>query len=348
MDEIETKMLEWHTQKRKQALATLVKVYGSAPQPIGAKMAVTDDLQFTGAVSGGCVEGDVIEQAGRVIKSDAPKLVAYGISDEIAQGVGLTCGGTIEVFIEPFSRVQEQILSLQKDKRLFAVLTVLTGKRTGEKQIILPEDDAAGKINGLPQAPVIQEAVLDALRKQKSQKIDAVLDEEACQLFCEVFSPPARLIVIGAVHIAIPLVELTHVMNFTTIVVDPRSVFANRERFPNADELVIGWPADELEKLDIDENTYIAVVSHDDKFDVPALQVALRSKARYIGALGSRATHAGRVQQLLEAGVPAGLISRIHAPIGLDIGASGAGEISLAIAAEMIAVKNGRSLPGKQ
>ncbi|MEM5774673.1 MAG: XdhC family protein, partial [Anaerolineaceae bacterium] len=167
------------------------------------------------------------------------------------------------------------------------------------------------------------------------------------QVFCEVFSPPARLLIVGAVQIAMPLVELARVVGFQTYVIDPRQVFANRERFPTADEIVVGWPADELEALTVDESTFIVFISHDEKFDLPALLTALKSKARYIGALGSRTTHAARVEKLMRLGLQPEEIARIHAPIGLDIGAAGSQEIALAILAQMIAVKNGKNLPGK-
>ena len=347
MKEIDRKIIEWHSQNKNIAIATLVKVYGSAPQPLGAKMAITEDLEFTGSVSGGCVEGDVIEQAQRVIKSSSPKLMGYGISDDSAWGLGLSCGGTIEVFVEPFTSLHEKIIELQHNHDLFAVITILNGNRIGEKQIVFPVDLTGDENKGLILHPGIRDMAFRVLQNQKSEKFDVRLENEECQVFCEIFSPPARLIIIGAIHIAMPLVELARLLNFSTVIVDPRSTFANCDRFPTVDQIVVGWPAEELEKLEIDENTFIAFISHDEKLDVPALQKALNSKARYIGVLGSRKTHAGRVEKLLELGVSAESLARLHAPIGLDIGASGAQEIALAIMAEMIAIRNGKFFPGK-
>jgi len=347
MNETDRKISAWQTQGHRIATATLVKVYGSAPQPLGARMAVTEDFQVIGSVSGGCVESDVIEKAAKVIETREPRLVQYSIGDETAWGFGLACGGTIEVFIEPFQDIHARILEHQKENRLFGVLTVLTGSQTGKKEIVQPGNRHPLPQDSLLKYPPLVNAANEILKTQRSKKIDVRLENEDCQVFFELYSPPARLVIIGAVHIAMPLVELANVLGFRAIVIDPRPVFANRERFPSADELLVGWPADELEKLGIDENTYVVFVSHDDKFDVPALIAVLNSKARYIGALGSKTTHANRVTKLIEAGADPALIARIHAPIGLDIGASGAQEIALAIISEMVAVKNGKSLPGK-
>ncbi len=347
MNEIDQKFSQWLTENKRVAIATLVKVYGSAPQPLGSKMVVTEDGEFFGAVSGGCVEGDVIEQASRVIQTGQSKLKTYGISDDAAWEVGLACGGTIEVFIESSQPVHEDILQLQQQKVLFGVLTVLSGNRAGEKQIVLPAHLEDHPQPGLLAESDVFQTVSHALKVQKSEKMTAQLSGKSAELFCEIFSPPARLMIIGAVHIAMPLVELARLVSFSTFIIDPRRVFANRERFPSADHLVIGWPSEELEKLHIDENTFIVFVSHDEKFDVPALQVALKSNARYIGALGSKTTHAERVHKLIELGLTPQEIARIHAPIGLDIGAAGSQEIALAILTQMIAVKNGKQLPGK-
>ena len=212
------------------------------------------------------------------------------------------------------------------------------------KKLIIQSDEADEiyQTEELLRNNQLQDVIKRVMKNQKPEKAQITLEKEEITVFCDVIAPPARLIVIGGSHIAIPLVVLARLVDFSTVLVDARSAFANHERFPSVDEIVVGWPAEVLEKLEINENTFVAFVSHDDKFDVPALKVALQSKARYIGALGSRKTHANRVARLLEESVPMELIEQIHAPIGLDIGASGAAEIAVSILAEMLAVRNGK------
>jgi xanthine dehydrogenase accessory factor len=343
MRELISNIREWKKQNKNITLATVVKAYGSAPQPVGSMMSVNDAMQFDGSVSGGCVEGDVIRQSMKVTHSETPKLVKYGISDDTALDFGLACGGEIEVFIEPFTEVHEKMIELLENKEFFATATILSGIHTGKKWLMLSSGDFISGVSTDEFQPIIRPLIHSTLQSKKAQKIQANIAGETVDVFCCVFPPPARLMIVGAVHIAVPLVNLARLFGFDTYVIDARSAFATEERFPNVDHLIHEWPAEALNRLGIDENTFITFLSHDDKMDNPALLIALSSKAPYIGALGSRKTHAKRLQSLLEMGIEPGLLDRIHAPIGLKIGAVGAEQIAFAIMAEIIAVMNGVS-----
>ena len=332
----------WFSDNKKIALATVVKVYGSAPRGLGSKMVVNNDGLMAGSVSGGCVEGAVITESLDVIKKQASRLVKYGISDDQAFEIGLACGGNIEVFIEPlfeddFEHIKQAII----EHRLFAKITVLNGEDCGDHFF----QSGDGKQFGKLKSEGLQKAVEDllAISFQNQQKQRVLLDSENQQLdvFIDIFPPPPRLIIIGAVHIAIPLVAFARPLGFRTIVVDPRKAFSNRERFPDVDELVQRWPDEYLPESDLDEGCYLVALSHDDKLDVPALAEACKSRTHYIGALGSKNTFENHKRDLRQMGITEEEIKRIHSPIGMNIGASGPEEIALAIMAEIVSVRNG-------
>lgn len=346
MREILPEIEGWVNAGKQVAIATVVKVYGSAPRRLGAKMAVNQDGLMAGSVSGGCVENAVVTEALEVIETGKSRLVAYGITTDQAMSVGLACGGTIEVFIE---RLQaEQFESLRDElasNRLVLKVTALSGKACGATFLAYP--DGRHTQSFLPDD--IREKITDELLQSLSNsRLTTKLENEEVDVFGEVFTPAEKLIIIGAVHIAIPLVTFGKALGFYTIVLDPRRAFANLERFPHVDDLVVEWPQEKLEALGLDEGSYVVVISHDEKLDVPALAAACRSKARYIGALGSRKTFEKNKEGLREEGVTEEQIARIFSPIGLDIGARGAEEIALSIMAEVIAVRNGvRIAPGQ-
>lgn len=325
----------WHAQNRPAALATVVKVYGSAPRPLGAQMAVAATGDMVGSVSGGCVEGAVAQEALEVLATGQPRLVEYGIGDDWAKDVGLACGGNIQVFIRPAPPV------LEVGAAPVLHVTVLDGPEIGAwltyadgaVQARTIADDALA--DGLAaQAPTW-------LAAQQTHRTEITHAEVPVDLLVEVLAPPAQLIIVGAVHTAIALVQLAKSLGFHTAVLDARDAFATPARFAHADELVIGWPADTLEARALTASTYLVFLSHDEKIDNPALLHALQSPARYIGALGSRRTHAARVQALRELGATDAELARIHAPVGLDLGARTPEEIALAIIAEIVSVKNG-------
>lgn len=346
MRELIPQIKTWHEEGKKVALATIVSAYGSAPRPVGSKMAVSSAGEMSGSVSGGCVEGAVVEQALQVLRTGQNQLLKFGISDETAWGVGLSCGGAIEVFVEALDWTVFKILHENlEQERLFCLVTTIAGEDLGGSLIAWPDGNHTGSLGtpwlnnkSLPLA-------LDRLETQQSGREVIQGEPEKMELFIQVFPPPPRLVIIGAVHIAIPLVSMAKLQGFHTTVIDPRKSFATTERFPHPDELVTKWPDEALPEVSLDEGTYFVTLSHDDKLDVPALKIALEHPVRYIGALGSRKTHANRVEALLEMGADPQQIQRIHTPVGLDIGANNPQEIALAVMAEIVAVRRGRLSP---
>ncbi len=222
-----------------------------------------------------------------------------------------------------------------------ALVTVVAGPNIGRKLLIWSDGRRTGSLGAEPLDAQATQHALDLLVAQESGRATFSLNEETVDLFFDVHIPQPKLIIVGAVHIAIPLVTFAKTLGFYTIVIDARSMFATPDRFAHADELITQWPDDALHALPIDESTYIVTLTHDEKLDNPALKVAVGSKARYIGALGARSTHAKRVTALREMGVTEAQLARIHAPIGLNIGARGPEEIAVSIIAEIVAVRRG-------
>lgn len=331
----------WRAQGKQVAIGTLVQVYGSAPQPLGVKMAISSAGEIAGSVSGGCVEGAVAQEALAVLAAGKPKLVEYGIADELAQSVGLACGGQIAVYIEPWpadnpiNQAYERSLA---EARLVALASVIRGPLTGNRLLIWPDKQSRGALGDEFIDRLTVDRAQAMMEMQQPQLVPFDVQGQASALFLDVQPPPPRLLIVGAVHIAIPLITFAKVLGFHTVVLDARSAFATPERFGHADQLRIGWPADALPELHVDESAYIVVLTHDEKIDDPALLYACRSPARYIGALGSKRTHAARVERLRALGLGEAEIARIRAPIGIDIGARKPEEIAVAILAEMIAV----------
>lgn len=305
----------WRARGDAVALATVVKVTGSAPRPAGAKMIVNARGDIAGSVSGGCVEGAVIEAALEVIETGRPQLLHFGIADETAWSVGLMCGGQIDVFVERLDARFDEIARLSRERRRFAVQTLISGERIGDKSI-LAEPPAGGAF-----------------------PTTALIDTPAGPAFLDTIEPPDRLYIIGGTHISIALTTIARALGYHVTVIDPRQVFATPERFAHADALLIAYPHRALTPDMIDASTCFAILTHDPKVDDPALTIALNSPARYIGALGSRRTHAARLERLRQAGFSEAQLARIHAPIGLDIGARTPEEIAVAIAAEMVKTK---------
>jgi xanthine dehydrogenase accessory factor len=352
MQEIWNDIEQWQLAGLTSTLATVITVQGSSLRPAGSKMAVSSQGNISGSVTGGCVEGAVFEEAQVVRESGIPRLVSYGVSNESAWEVGLSCGGSIEVFIESmdtpawyviYPAIQE-CLNLKKSACL---ATIIAGPNTGKKKIMLEDNRVFGELGltALDQA-------ISSYAPNQTKPIDATTltintPQGEARIFLEYLLPPPRLIIVGAVHIAIPLVSMAKTMGLETVVIDARSAFATEDRFPHADQLIVEWPANALEKLGLDAASSVVCLSHDEKLDNPALQIALNSPAAYIGVLGSRKTHAKRREALLEMGVPETHINRIHAPIGLDLGALTPQEIALSIMAEIIAEQHAVSLDKK-
>jgi xanthine dehydrogenase accessory factor len=349
MREIIEQVKKWQEQGQRVALATVVKVYGSAPRGLGAKMAINEYGEFSGSVSAGCVEGAVIEEAMQVLKGGPARLLEYGISDDLAFSVGLTCGGIIHVFVEPLIQQPredapgfEPIFTGIGLEDLFGRVVILNGEKAGSSALIWPDGRSVGRLPFESENEKLLSMAREWIGAQKTGRVELDLKAEKQDVWIEAFAPRPQLIIVGGVHIAIPLVNFANQLGFHTVVVDARRAFANRERFPTADELVIGWPSDALESMRIHANTFIAVLSHDDKLDLPALKTAIASPARYVGALGSRKTQLRRKEELLEMGATQEQLERIHGPIGLDLGAANPEEIALAIMAQVVAITHGK------
>ena len=306
--------LMWHRESRGAVLATVLETWGSAPRAAGSQMVVDGAGQMMGSVSGGCVEGAVVLEAGEALRDGQPRLLTYGVSDAEAFAEGLACGGTIRVLVEPvagFAEVLERLVVARADGRAVALVTDLAG--FGRRLVAQGE-----------------EAGVDArLRSDRSGVEDG--------RFVAVHNLPLRLIVVGAVHIAQALLALARTCGYRPVLIDPRGAFGSAERFPG-EAIIEDWPDAALARLAPDARTAVVTLTHDPKLDDPALAFALRSQAFYVGCLGSKRTHAARVARLAARGFSAGEIARLHAPVGLDIGARTPGEIALSVMAEITQV----------
>ena len=324
--------LDWLAAGRRVALATVVGTWGSSPRPIGSLLVATDDGAFAGSVSGGCIEGAVIQACGTAMRSGRPALLPFGVGDDVARAADLACGGTLEVFVEPVDDAAA-LRPLRDDRPLLRLVDLDSGAATLLRGADLHGTAALG--------PETRAAVDAALADGRSRRIAA----DGRDLFLAVFAAPIRLIIVGAVHIAQVLSALAHAAGFRVLVIDPRDGFAAADRFP-AVTMSRDWPDDALRDAPPDARSAVVTLSHDPRLDDPALIAALRSAAFYIGALGSARTHARRVQRLRGAGFTDSALARIHGPVGLDLGGRTVPEIAVAILAEIIAVRHGRQIGG--
>jgi xanthine dehydrogenase accessory factor len=326
------------TEGRPVGRAVVTSVWGSAPRPEGSSMLATADGTMAGSVSGGCVEGATATEIGEAIGRGTPKLVTFGVTHERAWEVGLACGGTIKVFVEP--RVRPEVLAAARGPGGEAVATVIEGPGTGGSVRIFEDGRVDGRLEGVS-VEAVRDAALDALRRELSTTATIDAGGAPATVFLEVFPRQPRLVIFGGVHIAVALVPLARALGYRTIVADGRPAFLTPERFPDADQRILAWPEEAFEQIGLDASCYVCILSHDPKFDEPALQLALRSPARYIGAIGSRKTQASRRDWLRSEGFGDADIARVHGPIGLELGGRQPAETALAILAEMTAVRYG-------
>jgi len=311
--------------------AVVTSVWGSAPQAEGAAMLVSAGGAMAGSVSGGCVETAAAEAVRAAITMNAPRLIRYGVSDARAWEVGLSCGGTLELLVEP--EVPVEVLDAARGPGGVVIGTILEGARHGHRLVhkdTAPHGDSE-----------FARAAREALQGGRSRKATLPVDGAETAVFLEVFPRPPRLVIFGGVHVAAELVPLARALGYRTLVADGRPAFLTRERFPSADELILGWPEEAFAQTGIDSATAVAVLTHDPKFDDPALLLALRSPAFYIGAIGSKKTQAARRERLRAAGLTEGEMGRLFGPIGLDLGGRSPAETALAILAEITAVRYG-------
>jgi xanthine dehydrogenase accessory factor len=332
MRDVMPQLTEWVGRGDRVALATVVDVRRSAPRPPGAKMAVNEHGEIAGAVSGGCVEGAVVEIADGVIRGGAPQLVNFGIEDADAWDVGLPCGGEIDVWVQAYEPGRFAEVAAEGGRA--AEVTLLEGARPGAKLLL----EADGARSGSLGAPELDD---DAARIA-SELLWAERSERQGALFYDVTAPTPRLIIFGAVDIAASLSRLARAAGWRPYVVDPRARFAVADRFPDTEQVIAGWPEDAFGQLGgIDRATSIVVLTHDPKLDDAALRIALRSDARFVGAMGSRRAQGTRRERLLEAGLTDAELGRLSAPLGLDLGAISGEETALSILAEVVAARHG-------
>jgi xanthine dehydrogenase accessory factor len=337
--------------------AVVVRTFGSAPRPEGAVLLYATDGRIAGSVSGGCVEGAAAEEIERARATGNARVIRYGISDEQAWDVGLACGGTIDVLVEPVTPavvIEAARGSVGAGGHGSAVVTPLPadsppgefgphepgdGAPPAAELVVTDDGHLTGTLGSAElDAALVGEATA-ALRRGLSRTVE--LDDRS--LFIEVFPVRPRLVVVGGVEVARSLVRLAHELGFETAVVDGRAAFATKERFPEVDNLVVGWPDEVADEIGLGPNDAVAVLSHDVKFDEPAIVEALRRGCRYVGAVGSRKTQAERRARLIEAGVSEEDLARLRGPIGLDLGGRAPAETALAILAEIVAERYGGS-----
>ena len=345
MRELKKEIEAWISGGHEIALATVVRTWGSSPRAAGAKMAIRGDGAFVGSVSGGCVEGAVIETGLEVLKTAIPQLLHFGVTDDSAWEVGLACGGEIDVFVQRIENASyAKIMNASSSEVSVAIVTIIKGPESliGE-QVVLTHDGALE----LSDTILFEPSTLDEIERLVNEGVSSVIKgktpgADPLELFVDVITPPPTLIIIGGAHISVALAQVAKQMGYHTVLIDPRQAFANEDRFSDLDTRLTAWPQDALNDISISPSTAVAVLTHDPKIDDPALLIALMSEAFYVGVLGSRKTQDARRIRLIEAGLGEKEVERLRGPIGLDIGGSTPEEIALAIMAEIIAVRRGR------
>lgn len=312
-DNIPETALRWHREGKGAILATVVETWGSAPRRVGSQLAISGEGEIEGSVSGGCVEGAVVVEAMDALDDGETRILEYGVSDGDAFAVGLACGGTIRVMVEPIGAV------LPED-----ILAALVQARADRRRIAYTVNPDTGKRS------LTDQGFADRFRMDCSG-----FEEDG--RFVAIHNPPLRLIIVGAVHIAQALVPMARIAGYDPVIVDPRESFGSEARFPG-ERILNDWPDEAVEALGLDQRTALVLLTHDPKLDDPAIETALGAEVFYIGALGSTRTHAKRVERLQGKGFTDDQIGRIHGPIGLDIGAAGPAEIAVSIISEMTKV----------
>ncbi|MCX7299664.1 MAG: XdhC family protein [Rhodobacterales bacterium] len=314
-EDIPALALDWHRAGRGAVIATVVETWGSAPRAVGSQLVIDGDGVMQGSVSGGCVEGAVITEALEAVEDGKPRLMEFGVSDDEAFAVGLACGGQIKVMVDPVGSVMPE-----------AMLAELVEARAARRPMAVVADLVTGerRLAGVAEFP-------------ERFRLDRSGVEEDGRTFVAIHNPPLRMIVVGAVHIAQPLVVMARLAGYDPVIVDPRPAFGSATRFPG-EVILEDWPDEALKAQGLDARTAVVTLTHDPKLDDPAIRAALASAVFYLGCLGSKRTHAKRVARLTEAGFTEGQIARIHAPVGLDLGGRTPGEIAVSIMAQIVTV----------
>ena len=333
------------------AVATLIATEGTSPKEAGAKMWVDASGAIVGAVTiGGCVDARVIEESARVLAEGRAMVLEMSLGDEDAWALGMTCGGSIEVLIEPVNAAAPadpiaRALRLAQEEmtagRRVVIVAPLDGR--AERLVVFERGQRAGTLG----EPALDAAAMAACTAyfERGRSGTSTLEQAsgATRLYFEVHAPPSTLVVFGATHVAMPLVEMARVLGLRTVVVDGRERFATRERFPTADELIVGMPSEIAERLPLGAHSLVVLLSHDYKYDLPVLRAVLASEAVYVGCLGSARRGKAMLEFLADEGVPSAQLERVRIPVGLDIGARSASEIALSVLSEALAVERGRA-----
>ena len=351
MRDIVDQLIGWHEDGVPFAVATVIRTFSSAPRGVGAAMAVSAAGEVVGSISGGCVEAAVVGLAETVLDSGVPVHQRFGVSDDDAFTIGLTCGGTIDVFIEPVTHEMgiylKEIRNSVGTHTPTAMATVIAGDVPAGRHILLVNDTLEGTLGSEERDRVARREVIGALHTGVDGVVRFGGAGQDCvgdvTLFVRTFTPLPRMIVFGAVDFAASLVQIGKMLGYFVTLCDARATFATRARFPEADEIVVEWPHRYLDTVTVDERTVLCVLTHDTKFDIPVLERALRLPVGYVGAMGSRRTTVRRENELREQGLTDVELARLHAPIGLDIGGRTPAETAVSIAAEIISVREGRS-----
>ncbi len=323
--------------------AVVLSVWGSAPRRPGACLLATPGGAMAGSVSGGCVESAVAQEIGSAIEIGIPVVVDYGVSDETAWEVGLSCGGELRILVEP--RIRPELISALRDEVETVAATIIGGidpigaTLIGESWLPPSTEVAVQETVMAATADVARLARVRLATQESGVDTVTVPDGTALEVFIEVHPTQPQLVVFGGVHVAEILVPMAQHLGFRTVVADGRAAFLTRERFPTADELILGWPDDVFEQVPLTPSTYVCVLTHDPKFDDPAVTIALQSDAAYVGVIGSKRTQRERRKRLEEAGLDTALLDRLHGPIGLDLRGREPSEIALAILAEITQVR---------
>jgi xanthine dehydrogenase accessory factor len=342
----------WQAAGKGVAQATVVSLSGSAPRGVGATLVVSDTGEIAGSVSNGCVEPDVVERAQRAIRSGTPRLMKYGVTEEQNyERIGLSCGGEIRVFIERLmpDATLEALEAASREGKPAVRALVIAAPPTRDALVgqsllaVLGMESVQGDLTATDARAPVERRMRDLLGASSPVTEKLTLADGEIEVFYQTLTPPRTLLIIGAGHISVPLTRLAKVLDYHVTILDPRESFATRERLPEADELILEWPDEAMERLEINAATSVCILTHDEKFDVPALAAALRKKAGYIGMVGSKGTRATRDAALREQGFVDADLARIHGPIGLDIGARSPEEIAVAILAQIIAASHGKA-----
>lgn len=343
--EVAEPLAGWSRAGLRAGVATLFCVKRSAPRPPGARFAANEKGELVGSVSAGCVEGDLLEHIQQVIAEGRPRVVQYGITDEMAAGVGLSCGGEIDVLVAPYpedASVWEAVSRVAAGQGAAVLMTLVSKSESAPQLLLHPDGSRVGTLGDTALDEQVAAAAVPFLDTGGTGVLD--IEESGAKVFVETFLPPPRLALVGATPIAASLCHLATHLGMSVVVIDPRKAFADPARLPDAADVIQEWPDKAFEQIELDRYWNVVVLAHDQKLDTPALAGALREGCLYVGQIGGKRTQKMRREALSEAGFSESDLKRIHGPVGLDIGSESPQEIALSILAELLAVRRGKMI----